>query len=216
MCGKVQASGLNWIHSLHMHPSSLGPNLFPSSPYGVGDVAEACFLRSPSSSAITEGVNSICWIEVLGAPIPVRDFPCSLVGKEFACNTRDPGSIPGLEGNGSPLPYSSLENPMDRGTWRATVHGVERVRHDLVTTTTTTTIPIWRPGTADGCDISCLLIRQEGFSFPQHKVLRIGRMTSRICQRHNKRFWFRSLNMLFYPYFLLKYSWFTRLCSFIL
>ena len=33
-------------------------------------------------------------------------------------------------GNGNPLQYSYLENPMDRGAWRATVHGVQRVRHD--------------------------------------------------------------------------------------
>ena len=46
-----------------------------------------------------------------------------------ACNAGDPGSIPGLgrspgEGNGNPLQYSCLENSMDRGAWRATVHGV--------------------------------------------------------------------------------------------
>ena len=36
----------------------------------------------------------------------------------------DPGSIPGLgEGNGNPLQYSCLENPMDGGAWQATVHG---------------------------------------------------------------------------------------------
>ena len=43
-------------------------------------------------------------------------------GKEFACNAEDLGSIPGLgkspgEGNGNPLQYSCLENPMDGGTW---------------------------------------------------------------------------------------------------
>ena len=37
------------------------------------------------------------------------------------------------KGNGSPLPYSCLESPMDRGAWWATVHGVERVRQDLAT-----------------------------------------------------------------------------------
>ena len=37
------------------------------------------------------------------------------------------------EGNGNPLQYSCLENPTDRGAWQATVHGVARVRHDLVT-----------------------------------------------------------------------------------
>jgi len=37
------------------------------------------------------------------------------------------------EVNGNPLQYSCLENPMDRGAWQATVHGVTRVGHDLVT-----------------------------------------------------------------------------------
>ena len=37
------------------------------------------------------------------------------------------------EGNSNPLQYSCLENPMDRGDWQATVHGVATVRHDLVT-----------------------------------------------------------------------------------
>ena len=37
------------------------------------------------------------------------------------------------EGYGSPLQYSCLENPMDRGAWWATVHGITRVGHDLAT-----------------------------------------------------------------------------------
>ena len=46
-----------------------------------------------------------------------------------AGDLRDVGSIPGWGGspgggNGNPLQYSYLENPMDRGTWQATVHGV--------------------------------------------------------------------------------------------
>ena len=51
----------------------------------------------------------------------------------------DSGSIPGLgrsprEGNSNPLQYSCLENPMDRGAWRATVHeGHKRVGYDLAT-----------------------------------------------------------------------------------
>ena len=58
--------------------------------------------------------------------------------KESVCNAGDPGSILGLgrssgEGNGNPLQYSSLENPMDRGAWQSTVHGIARVRHDLET-----------------------------------------------------------------------------------
>ena len=44
-------------------------------------------------------------------------------------DVRDLGSIPGLgrspgEGNGNSLQYSCLENPMDRGAWQATVHGI--------------------------------------------------------------------------------------------
>ena len=42
-----------------------------------------------------------------------------------AGDIRDVGLIPGLgEGNGNPLQYSHLENPMDRGDWQAAVHGV--------------------------------------------------------------------------------------------
>ena len=63
-------------------------------------------------------------------------FPGSSIGKESACSAGDLGSIPGSgrspgEGNGNPRQYSCLENAMDRGAWRATVHGVVRVRHDL-------------------------------------------------------------------------------------
>ena len=52
-------------------------------------------------------------------------------GKESACNVRDLGSIPGLgrspgEGNSFPLQYSGLENWMDRGAWRAIVHGLAK------------------------------------------------------------------------------------------
>ena len=49
-------------------------------------------------------------------------------GKESACNAGDAGSIPGLGrpggGHGNPLQHSCLENLLDRGAWRATVHRV--------------------------------------------------------------------------------------------
>ena len=59
-------------------------------------------------------------------------FPGGTGGKESTCNAedlRDLGSIPGLErspggGHGNPLQYSCLENPIDRGAWWATAHGV--------------------------------------------------------------------------------------------
>ena len=52
----------------------------------------------------------------------LRDFPCDSAGKESTCNEGDLGLIPGLgrspgEGNGSPLQYSGLENPMDNLPW---------------------------------------------------------------------------------------------------
>ena len=63
-------------------------------------------------------------------------FPGGSAGKESACNAGDLGLIPGLrrppgEGNGNPLQYSCLENPMDRGAWWATVHGVTKSRTRL-------------------------------------------------------------------------------------
>ena len=56
-------------------------------------------------------------------------FRCSSVSKESACNAGDLGLIPGLgrsprEGNGNPLQYSCLENPMDKGAWQVIVLGV--------------------------------------------------------------------------------------------
>ena len=58
-------------------------------------------------------------------------FPGGSDGKESACNSEDLGSIPELgrspgKGNGNPLQYSCLENPMDGGALWATVHGVPR------------------------------------------------------------------------------------------
>ena len=71
-------------------------------------------------------------------------FPDSSVGKEFACNAGDPGSIPGSGrsageeslipglgrslgvGYGNLLQYSCLENPMDRGAWWVRVHEVAK------------------------------------------------------------------------------------------
>ena len=62
-------------------------------------------------------------------------FPGGSEDKASACNAGDPGSIPGLgrspgEGNGNPLQYSCLENPMDRGAWQAMSTGSQRVGHN--------------------------------------------------------------------------------------
>ena len=59
-------------------------------------------------------------------------YPGGTSGKDLPANAgdlRDVGSVPGLGrspggGHGNPLQYSCPENPMDRGAWRTTVHGV--------------------------------------------------------------------------------------------
>ena len=69
-----------------------------------------------------------------GSCIALNCFPSGVVGKEPACNagdTRDIASIPGSGrspggGQGNPLQYSCLENPMDRGAWWAGVHRVAK------------------------------------------------------------------------------------------
>ena len=70
-------------------------------------------------------------------------YTLCLSSKESIGNAGDTGEvglIPGLGRsprgeNGNPLQYSCLENPMDRGTWWATVHGSQRVGHDWATNT---------------------------------------------------------------------------------
>jgi len=58
-------------------------------------------------------------------------LPWWLSGKESTWNARDVGLNPGSErssgeGNGNPSQYSRLENPMDRGAWKVTIHGVPK------------------------------------------------------------------------------------------
>ena len=75
------------------------------------------------------------------SPTDSMGFPHSSVSKASVCNAGYLGSIPGSgrspgEGNGNPLQYSCLENPMDGGAWQATVHGIvrlARVGRDLAT-----------------------------------------------------------------------------------
>ena len=76
-------------------------------------------------------------LSFFGGPLSrLRGLPGGSDGKDCACNAGHPGLIPGLgrstgEGDGNPLQYSCLENSMDRGAWRATVHGFTKSQTQL-------------------------------------------------------------------------------------
>ena len=77
-------------------------------------------------------------------------FPGGSEVKAPASNAGDPGPIPGLgrspgEGNGNPLQYSCLENPMDGEAWQATVHGVAKSQTSL----SVITLQFWKGVPAD-------------------------------------------------------------------
>ena len=89
---------------------------------------------------ILQIVNLFCTSEtyIITHQLSIKGFPHSSVSKSSACNAGDLGSIPRSrrspgEGNGNPLQYSCLGNPMDREAWQAIVHRIPRVRHNLVT-----------------------------------------------------------------------------------
>ena len=81
---------------------------------------------------LTTKEREILMTEVFLVAQSVKNLPAM---KETICSAGDLASFPGSErspgeGNGHPLQYSCLENPMDRGDWQATVHGVARVGHN--------------------------------------------------------------------------------------
>ena len=100
---------------------------------------------SKQASKPIDGANKLKYIKLLGASRiagscftlwATREAPIGLESKVSACNAGDPGSIPELgrssgEGNGNPVQYSCLENPIDGGAWEASVHGVAKSRTRL-------------------------------------------------------------------------------------
>ena len=110
---------------------------FPGGSPGQRSLAgcSPCGLKESDTTEVTYHMHAC---DILCLLIWQETASVSSVSKESACNAGDPGLIPGSrrspgEGNGNPLQYSCLENPMDRQAWWATDHGVTRVRHDLVT-----------------------------------------------------------------------------------
>ena len=90
------------------------------------------FLAELEFSDFAEGIDFAVGYEAKG---DIRGGP---VVKDSPANTEDVGSVPELgrfpgEGNSNSFQYSCLGNPMDSGTWWATVHGVVRVGHNLAT-----------------------------------------------------------------------------------
>ena len=78
-------------------------------------------------------------------------FPGGSDSKESVCNVGGLGLIPGLGrspggGHGNPLHYSCLETPMDRGAWRATVHGVTKSQRLLSDWAQHSTVSLWARG----------------------------------------------------------------------
>ena len=123
-----------WSASLYKNSERLGnltaTVLRPHSKWGnrnsdsgpCGFRAEPCPL---GYSKATWSLRTDLSLPPRGHPLdPLLHFPGGSDGKESACNAGDPGlgRSPG-EGNGNPL-HSCLENPMDRGAWWATVHGI--------------------------------------------------------------------------------------------
>ena len=94
----------------------------------------AQLIKNPSAMQqilVRSWVGKIRWRRD-SLPTPVfLGFPGGSDGKDSMCNVGDLVSIPGLGrspggGHGNPLQYSCLENLMDRGAWRATVHGAAK------------------------------------------------------------------------------------------
>ena len=94
-------------------------------------VTEGWLLNGPLPRGCILYSNSQCYLFFFST---AYHFPGGSDNKAFAYSAGDLGSIPGSgrpgEGNDNPLEYSCLENPMDGGAWRATVHGSQRVGQD--------------------------------------------------------------------------------------
>ena len=93
-------------------------------------LVKICLFRGKTVKSFVCDRMEICLFQVSSICVFIFiTFFSGSDGKESACNAGDLGSISGSgrspeEGNGYPLQYSCLENPMDKGPWWATVHGV--------------------------------------------------------------------------------------------
>ena len=108
-----------------------------SGSFTVALYLETCFIEHPWK--FLPLVKNFLSHFLLVTNIWIYSFPGVSVSKESACNARDPDSV--LEfgkirwrRKGNPLQYSCLGNLLERGVWRATIHGAAKsIRHDFVT-----------------------------------------------------------------------------------
>ena len=117
--GTTEEEIVGWHHRLDGHKFEQA--------MGVGDRQRSLACCSPWGRRESHRTEWLNWPE---------DRDKSFPGKESACHAGNLVSIPRSgrspgEGNGNPLQYSCLENPMDKGAWWATVHGVAKSRTRL-------------------------------------------------------------------------------------
>ena len=121
--------------------------------------------------------SCLCWALLLSVGLP----RCSVV-KNLPARPGDVGSVPGWGrysggGNGNPLQYSYLWNPMDGGAWQAPVHGVTRVRHNWTTEHTLLSVILscfaspWSGGSLPVCAPHALILQLPSTLFPSHFLL---------------------------------------------
>ena len=96
----------------------------------MSEVSQPCLTLCDPMDCSLPG-SSVCGIlqTIILVWVAIKGLLRQISGKEYICQARYMGSIPGSgrspgKGNGNLLQYSCLGNPMDRGAWWATVHGV--------------------------------------------------------------------------------------------
>ena len=119
-------------------PASFNPSVLFDQWNGLPLTNPNSFFRtaqmSPSSKILFswrfyQAIGGVPQLSLKSLFVSLLCFPDSSDSKASSCNAGDPGSIPGLgrsrgEGNGNPVQYFCLENPMDGEAWQAIVHGV--------------------------------------------------------------------------------------------
>ena len=122
-CYQQETSILRKIFSCVFHKGTLRWSCFISFSFNPEATRGRLSILVPTYGFLT--LFGLCFFVIC------RGFPGGSDGKESTCNAGDLGSNPGSRrslggGHGNPLQYSWLENPMDRLTWWATVHGIAK------------------------------------------------------------------------------------------